>query len=181
MSRSNTARPRPARPSGALSAPAPAGLNLRLSAVLLSGLGVGLLALSFSVLDWYDTAASTLVSGSYADLRDVALLAQASGQHLPWILRSYFSGLALGAFLALVGLVACTLAPGRYGAAARLGASVAGAGGIVASLWAVQDLSDRVTGRSGITVLTDAQWGIWACLLGFLALGLAGAIGLRRR
>jgi hypothetical protein len=169
-----------ARRASSARAPAP-GLALRLPAVLLGGIGAIGLALSFTALTWYSRSGTTLVAGSFGDLRDVTTLARIYGLHAPLILRAYFSWLALAAFVVAVALVAATAAPRQLGLAARIGAPIAGGAGIALTCWAMQDLSDRVTGRSGITVFTNAGVGLWACLLGFAALGLSGAIGLRRR
>jgi hypothetical protein len=167
------------RAPGALPAPEP-GLALRLPVILLCGTGAIGLALSFTALTWYSRSGTTLVAGTFGDLRDVTTLARIYGLHAPLILRAYFSWLALAAFIGAVALVGATAAPRRLALLARIAAPIAGAAGIALTCWAMQDLSDRVTGRSGITVFTDASIGLWACLLGFAALGLGGAIGLRR-
>jgi hypothetical protein len=158
-----------------------AGVALRLPVILLGGAGAIGLALSFTALTWYSRSGTTLVAGTFGDLRDVTSLARIYGLHAPLILRAYFSWLALAAFIVAVALVGATAAPRRLAVAARVAAPIAGATGVALTCWAMQDLSDRVTGRSGITVFTNASVGLWACLLGFAALGLSGAIGLRRR
>jgi hypothetical protein len=172
-------QPAPVRGRGqpAVSEPAP----LRLIPLLLAAAGVVLLMLAYAVVDWYDDGPNaTLLAGSFADLRDVSTLARAYGLHAPLIVRSYFAWLAFALLIAAVLAVAATLLPRPAGIAARVGGAVIGGLGMIATCWAMQDLSTRVTGRHGITVFTDAGLGIWFCLAGYVLLGLAAGLGLRR-
>lgn len=158
------------------------GPDLRRSAVLLAGLGAGLVALALAVLPWYrDSVGSSIVRGSYRDLRDVLTLAELYGLDAPVILRLYFGWLPAALLLGLLGAIAATLGRPPLRTAGRLAAPLLGAVAIVATWWALADLWDRVAGRTGPGILGDSRSGLWAILLGFALLGLAGAIGLRRR
>lgn len=186
MSRPTTGKPvgRPAarKPAPRSRTAEPEPFPVRVSALVLSGVGAVLLALAFAVLDWYqDSVGATLVAGTFADLRDVNTLVQLYGLSAPLILRVYFDWLALTLLLLVVAAFAATMISGPFGVAARIVGALAGAAGVIATCWAMQDLSTRVAGRHGFTVFTDARLGLWCALAGYALLGLAAGIGLRRR
>lgn len=172
--RSHTARADSASPSP--------GLDLRRSAVLLTGLGVGLVTLALAVLPWYDSSAnSSIVGGSYRDLRDVTTLARLYGLHAPLVLRLYFGWLPLALLIASIAVVGATAGPRGVRPAARIAAPILAAGAMITTCWALQNLWDRVGRRGGFSIAGDSRIGMWAVLIGFALLGLAGALGLRRR
>ncbi|MCW2604587.1 MAG: hypothetical protein JWN61_2722 [Pseudonocardiales bacterium] len=158
------------------------GPDLRRSAVLLAGTGVVLVALALAVLPWYDSAAgSSIVGGTYRDLRDVETLAQLYGLRAPLVLRLYFGWLPAVLLVASIAAVGATAGPPSMRRTARVLAPLLGLAALIATCWALQNLWDRVGGRAGFSIAGDSRIGMWAALLGFALLGLAGAIGLRRR
>ena len=157
-------------------------LDLRRSAVLLAGLGAVLVALALAVLPWYDSSAgSSIVGGSYRDLRDVETLAELYGLRAPLVLRLYFGWLPAAFLIASIAAAAATAGPPVRRRAGRIAAPVLGAASILVTCWALQNLWNRVGGREGLSIAGDSRIGMWAALIGFALLGLGGAIGLRRR
>lgn len=157
-------------------------LELRRSAILLGGLGAMLVALALTVLPWYDEApGSSIIRGGYRDLRDVLTLAELYGLHAPLILRLYFGWLPAALLIALIAAVGATAGPTALRRPARIAAPLIGAASAIATCWALQNLWSRVGSRSGLSIAADSRVGMWAVLLGFALLGVAGAIGLRRR
>lgn len=157
-------------------------LDLRRSAVLLAGLGVVLVALALTVLPWYDNAAgSSIVGGSYRDLRQVETLAELYGLPAPLVLRLYFGWLPAALLIAAIAVVAATAGPPAVRRPARIAAPLLGAASVITTCWALQNLWSRVGGRGGFSIAGDARIGMWGVLIGFALLALAGALGLRRR
>lgn len=179
--------PRPHRNPRSLAARAAtaqrsSGLDLRRSTVLLAGLGGVLVALALAVLPWYDDAAgSSIVGGSYRDLRDVETLAELYGLHAPLVLRLYFDWLPAALLVTAIALVAATAGPPALRRPARIASPILAAASMVTTCWALQNLWDRVGGRGGFSIAGDSRIGMWGGLAGFALLGVAGALGLRRR
>jgi hypothetical protein len=172
--RSRAARAGVAQPSSSL--------DLRRGSVLLAGLGVVLVALALAVLPWYDNSAgSSIVGGMYRDLRDVETLGELYGLQAPLVLRLYFGWLPAALLVALIVAVAATAGPARVRRPARIAAPILAAASVLTTCWALQNLWHRIGGRAGFSIASDSRIGMWAVLLGFALLGLAGAVGLRRR
>lgn len=156
-------------------------LDLRRSAVLLGGAGVCLIALALTVLPWYDDSpGSSIVAGSYRDLRDVETLAELYGLRAPLVLRLYFGWLPAALLLGAIAAAALSAGPRAVRAPARIAAALLGASGVVLTCWALQNLWDRVGGRSGFSILHDSRLGLWCVLAGFALVGCSGGLGLRR-
>ena len=101
--------------------------------------------------------------------------------HAPLILRLYFGWLPAALLIALIAAVGATAGPTALRRPARIAAPLIGAASAIATCWALQNLWSRVGSRSGLSIAADSRVGMWAVLLGFALLGVAGALGLRRR
>jgi hypothetical protein len=123
-------------------------IDLRRATVLLAGFGVVLVALALAVLPWYDNSAgSSIVGGTYRDLRDVETLGELYGLRAPLVLRWYFGWLSAALLVALIVAVAATAGPALVRRPARIAAPIHAAASVLTTCWALQNLWHRIGGR----------------------------------
>jgi hypothetical protein len=138
-----------------------------MSAVLLGGLAVLIAIIS---LDWYDVpggSADTVPAVRFHTLADTA-----DRLDLPWLVPAYFDWLAWILLIAviIVGMLANTPIPPAQ--PLRILGLLIGAGGVVVTYYALDQLTKSALDR--------ADAGVWCTLVGFAVAAVGAVIGPRR-
>ncbi len=141
--------------------------------------GAACVVAAFKLLPWYSTAGGNNVAGTGFTFDDLGGNADALNAA---VAGAYFSWLAWTLLIATGVLVVAASVPSPATDALRVLAFVGGLVGLVATYYALLQLFDaeQAAGGSSHSVFSSSSYGLWAALVGFVLLTVAGTWGARR-
>lgn len=163
------------------------------TALLLAGVGVALVALAYTVLDWFraETDGSFPVSGSshFGDVLSLVTHAEEQTRGIVGaapVARVYFSWFAWVLFAVVVACTALACLPNRFSTVAGLVGIVLAAAAIGLTFSALQliEVRDDAYAPFGLNYgdyFGHAQLGFWFTVAGYLLLGAAALVGPPRK